>query len=149
MTANHKELGSGLFFVLFGLGAYVVNSAYRFGDPSDIGPGFFPTSLAIILMAIGAAVIAKSFFSAPQRLEAINWRAVTATMAAILAFGLALRPLGLVPAIILLSLISQTGSRDVRLFSAVVTTIVLAVGSTAIFYYGLGVQLQPLGTWFR
>lgn len=149
MTANYKDLGSGLFFVLFGLGAYVVNSAYRFGDPTDIGPGFFPTSLAVMLMAIGAAMIAKSFFSTPETFEAVNWRAMIATMLAILAFGLTLKPLGLIPAIMLLSAISQLGSRDVRLLSAAVTTVFLAVGSTAIFYYGLGVQLQPFGTWFR
>lgn len=149
MTANHKDLGSGLFFVLFGLGAYVVNSAYRFGDPTDIGPGFFPTSLSVILMAIGAATVAKSFFATPEKIEAVNWRAMIATMLAILAFGLSLKSLGLVPAIVLLSVISQLGSRDVRLLSAALTTIVLAVASTAIFYYGLGVQLQPFGTWFR
>lgn len=149
MTANYKDLGSGLFFVLFGLGAYVVNSAYRFGDPTDIGPGFFPTTLSVILMAIGAAMVAKSFFATPAKLETVNWRAMIATMLAIIAFGLSLKPLGLAPAIVLLSVISQLGSRDVRLVSATVTTIVLAVASTAIFYYGLGVQLQPFGTWFR
>lgn len=149
MTANHKELASGLFFVLFGLGAFAINSGYRFGDSSDIGPGFFPTSLAVILIAIGAAVMGKSFFSAPERLPSIDWRAAFATIAAIIAFGLALKPLGLVPAIVLLCVISQLGSRDVRPVSAAVTTVVLAVGSTIIFYYGLGIQLQPFGSWFR
>lgn len=149
MAANHKDLGSGLFFIAFGLGAFAINRGYRFGDPGDIGPGLFPTSLAVILVVIGLAVVGKSFFSTPEHLTSVEWRAVVATIGAIVAFGLALDPLGLVPAVVLLCVISQLGSRDVRLVSAAVITVVLAVGATLIFHYGLGLRLQPFGSWFR
>jgi len=149
MIANPKEFCSGAFFVAFGVGTYLINRSYYFGDPSDIGPGFFPTILAIILIGIGLVVAVKSFAIAYEPLPAVNWRATIATIAALLVFGFALRPLGLVPAVVLLCMISQAGSTNARWLSSALISLSLAAASTLIFIYGLGVPLQPFGTLFR
>lgn len=149
MTLNQKDFASGTLFVLLGLGALWVNGAYRFGQTSDIGPGFFPTSLSLILVGIGLATIARAFFVTPEKIPRMNWRSMVATISAVVVFGFALRPLGLVPAVILLSCISQTASDDVSVTSVVVTAILLSIGAALIFCYGLGVPIQPLGTFFH
>ena len=53
---NSRDAISGLFFIIAGAGFLYVSSYYQLGTASRMGPGYFPSLLAIIMIAIGCGV---------------------------------------------------------------------------------------------
>ena len=59
-------------------------------------------------------------------------------------FAVLLKPAGLVIAIFALIMVSAFGGNDFRFKEILLVTIVLVIGSVAVFYYGLGL---PFNLW--
>jgi hypothetical protein len=131
--------------LMVALGAFVLWEAinYNLGTARSMGPGYFPTALGMILVAIGAGIVLvdgrrtdgeRTF---PQLLP----RPLIAISLAIIVFALTIQRFGLVPAVMLAVLISSGAERGRHWPSTVMLAAVLAAGSALIFPVALQLQV--------
>ena len=146
MTETRRDgtdLATGALLCVLGLGVGIyAGTHYRLGTPAAMGPGFFPAILggALTLLGLGIALTAwrrkvENPFPGPKL------RALIAIASAVLAFALAIRPLGFVPASFLLVVIAAQADPSTRPITAVLLAVALTGLSWVIFIAGLGMPL--------
>lgn len=141
------DLLSGALFVLLGAGFALSARHLPFGTTARMGPGYFPMVLSLLLIAIGAVLVLKGLTAEEAVETRLATRGLPFLLAAPLAFGLALEPLGFLPAVVLAAFLSTLAGNRFRLVPALWTTIVLTALCWGVFVRGLGLQLPILGTW--
>jgi hypothetical protein len=145
---NPTDLLTGLIFVGLGIMFVVVSGDYRLGTARQMGPGYFPTVLGILLAALGAVLSLKGQFGKAGTLESFSWRPLMVIVSAIVLFGLTVRGAGLIPAIVLLTVASFAASDRFRPTTAIALAATLSLFSWGVFRVGLGLPLPAFGTWF-
>ena len=91
-----KDILAGLIFVAFGVGTCVIAHDYDIGTAVDMGPGYFPAAIGLVLAVIGVAAIARGISRknpdpiTPHRIEPL-----ISVFAGILAFSFLIEPAGL------------------------------------------------------
>lgn len=146
-----KDLVTGLLFLALGAGVVYASSAYNFGTARQMGPGFFPVILGLILCVLAAFMIAGSFFGqATQTMQFTgeHLRGAVLVLVGVLLFGLLIRPAGLPIAIAAMLMVSTLAMRDFGYRGRIVTTAVLAAFSTVVFVLALGQPIPILGSIF-
>ena len=147
MTVNIRDIGAGLIFlaigILFGLGSLEL----ELGTPLRMGPGYFPLVLSGILVALGLVILAHGFGHPTTGALVVPWRGLVLILAAPIVFGLTVRGLGLVPAVMLVVLISALASRRMSVLLALVLTVALTLFCVLVFSLGLGLPLRLFGPW--
>jgi hypothetical protein len=108
-----------------------------------MGPGFFPFWIGILLAAVGV-ITALSSLRRGAMVDAIKrpeLRAMAWVLGAVVLFGLVLQPLGLIPALAVLVLVSSRASHEFAWKGALLNTAVLIVFSVAAFVWGISLQI--------
>ena len=144
LIRNPKDFGSGVLFAGFGIAAIALGAAYPVGTAARMGPGYFPRGLGIILLVLGAILILKSLRSTGPRIDVPSLKPMIIVLGSVVLFGLAVVPLGLVLATIILIVVSSLASHEFAWKEATVASVVLAAFVVAAFTYGLKLQLP---TW--
>jgi hypothetical protein len=136
------DLLAGLLLAGFGGIGLWLGSGYALGTSARMGPGFFPLLVSGALFAFGLATSVVAILG-DEPLEG-NWalRPLVLVLAAVGIFALALRPLGLVVATMLLVATSALGGRGSRLVETVLLAIGLAGFAVLLFVKGLGVAVR-------
>jgi hypothetical protein len=145
---NRRDAASGAIFFVIGAGFALASRSLEMGSALRMGPGYFPLVLSFILMAVGLVIIATSF-TRSEPLTPVPWRGLILVLAAPVVFGLTVRKLGLLPAIVLAVLLSVYASQRATPGLAVVLCICLTLFCLGVFSYGLGLPLPLLGPWLR
>jgi hypothetical protein len=141
----------GLFFLLDAVGVPGVGqnaaygSGYTFGNVRRMGPGWFPTVVASILIGIGLIVAVKSFIGRVEGGPVFAWQPLVIISLSIVAFTLLLRPAGVIPATIALVMISAYGYRPVKVGPMLVAGIGLGLFCGIVFVMALGLPLTKFG----
>ena len=138
---SEKDFWSGLLFLVAGLGFAWGATLYNFGTSARPGPGYFPLGLGVILALLGIFIVIQSLTIKPDGDERIgDWPIKPALwiLGAVAVFGLALPKLGLAVSLPLLIGLSSLASGEFHWKEVLITSIVLTVGSWAIFIKGLG-----------
>jgi hypothetical protein len=146
---NLRDAAAGAIFFAIGAAFALGARSLETGSAFRMGPGYFPLLLSVILMLLGAIIIASSFASQNQPLGPVPWRGLVLVLAAPVVFGLSVRKLGLVPAIVLTVVLAVYASRRSRLWLAAAMAAGLTIFCLAVFSYGLGLPLPLLGPWLR
>jgi hypothetical protein len=143
-----KDLLAGLVFVAFGLAFGYASLGYELGSATRMGPGFFPLALAGILTVLGAIIVFKGI-TAPSAspVGPTPWFAGALLVAALAVFGLTVRGLGLVPALMIAVFMSAFASRRTGVAGAAVMSVGLTALCVLIFVYALGLPLRMFGPW--
>jgi hypothetical protein len=136
-----KDFYAGLLFLGFGVLALVVGRHYTMGSAVRMGPGYFPAALGWILSGLGVLIGVRGLLAAEDPVAKGALRPFL-VLVAILAFALALNPLGLVASIILLIGISAFAGHEFHWLETIVLTLVLLVLSLIVFVWGLGLQFK-------
>ena len=149
---SQKDFFSGVVFMAVG-GAFAWGATnYTVGSGARMGPGYFPLMLGVILALIGAVVAFKALVIETEDGEKIGkwiWRPVGYIVAANLAFGILLGGLpsihlpamGMVIAIIALTLISAKAGTEFILKEILILSAILVVGSYVTFILLLKLQI--------
>lgn len=148
MTANRKDLVSGLFFV--GCGAFFCGRTLMdlpLGTALRMGPGYFPLMLGIIMILLGGAIAVRSFGTTGPQLGTFSWRAIGLVSGAPIIFAVTVRGLGFAPAMVLATVIAAFASRRMTFLFALALAIALSIFCTLIFKFGLGLPLRTFGPW--
>lgn len=148
MTSINSELLAALIFLVFGAGAIVLGWGYGFGTLNALGAGAMPVLAGAGLCALGLAQLARTikrqragekFAAAFARAEL---RPVLLVLGAILAFGLLIYPLGLIPALVALVVLSWFADRTGRHWELAVVMLLVVAFMLAIFHFGLGIPFR-------
>jgi hypothetical protein len=138
---DYRDIAGGALLLLTGIMiAWYASATLDFGTVRRMGPGMFPMSIGVILAVFGIALMIPAFFRAGD-FDAVEWRSAIAVLAGVGAFALAIRPLGLVPAIVSLLVVSSLAERRFRPVSLLVMCVTLPLAAYLIFRVGLGLPL--------
>lgn len=121
---RNPDVYAGLLFIGLGAAALVLGRSYPMGTLARMGPGFFPTVLAVCLVSLGFLTLLRPLWQRGDKLT-FSLRPFVA-LGAVVVFGFTVPHLGLVPATILLVGTSYLADSSSRLRE----TIVLAAGLT-------------------
>lgn len=147
-TTNSKDIGAGLVFLA--IGAFFCIQSWTeltIGTAQRMGPGYYPLVVSVLLLVLGAVVLFRAFGSEGTDYGTVPWRSVILIGLAPIAFGLAVRPLGLIPAIALTSLFSAFASRQTSLVAALALIVGLTIFCVVLFHYLLGLPIRLFGPW--
>lgn len=125
-------LATGLFVVWYASATLSVGSFAR------MGPGFFPIAVGWLIAGFGIAVMVPAFFRQGGRVP-IEVRSTLAVLSGVSAFALAIRSVGLVPAVVALLLLSSLAEPVFRPITLIAMAVILPLGAYLIFHVGLGV----------
>ena len=141
---NPKDFWSGVMFAAIGFAFAIIVQAqeYPMGSAARMGPGYFPFVLGIILGLLGVAIIVESFATSGEAVSKFAWRPLIWVLGAFVVFGLTAKLLGLAIAIVLLVVISSYGGHEFKLKEVLISSVILATGSVAVFVWGLKLPFQ-------
>lgn len=151
MTAairNPKDFWAGILYIAFGAGAIWLARDYGMGTALKMGPGYFPSALGGLLMLIGIAALLRASFRSGDAIGGLAIKPMLYVTLSTIAFGMLVRGAGIVPAIVVLGLASAYASARFRFAPSLLLIAGLAAFCVLVFVYGLGVPLEPFGSWF-
>lgn len=142
MTSS-RDAWAGAFFAAIGLLALFLARGYPVGNAFQMGPGYFPIAVGILLVVLGLLNILRGLRgTGGGTVGRFAWRPFLLIPLAVLAFGLLIDQHGLMVAAVALVIISRIGGAIIRPIETAVMCVVLAAAAAALFVYGLGLPLQ-------
>ena len=142
-----KDFWSGAIFFGVGTAFAALGRHYPMGTTMRMGPGYFPTILGWLLALIGLGLIVRTLLKPGPAVGRLAYGKLALVTLANVLFALLLRRLGLFCALVLLVLVSAYASKRFRWPVALALAVGLAVGSSIIFVWMLGLPIPIRGTW--
>ena len=141
---NQKDFWSGLMFIAVGVGFAWGALSYNFGSSARPGPAYFPFGLGIFLALLGALELFKALSIETEGGGLIGaWpiKQLVLILFAVVVFGFALPKLGMAATLPLLIGISSLASGEFHWKEVLVNSVILTIGSWAVFIKGLGLTI--------
>jgi hypothetical protein len=142
-----QDFGAAALLVLIGTAGLVFGRGLAFGSASNMGPGYFPTILSVLILLLGIGIGVRALATEGPPIERMQLRPVAFIIAAVLLFGPLLQSVGLVITALALTAVAafaRPGAKPLE-------TLALGAGLSAfvvlVFVYALH-QPLPLG-WGR
>ena len=147
---NKQNFASGLFFGAFGCFCAIVARTYSLGTADDVGAGYFPFWVAILLSVLGGVLCLTSLSPAAERTQIarLDWRSTLWIVGAVVLFAVLLPYLGVVLAIVVLVVVSSMGSHEFTWRGTLASSLVLAAMVYGVFVKGLHLQFPAWPTFF-
>jgi len=145
---DKRNFLGGLLLIGFGLGALLIARTYKMGTAFRMGPGYFPSMLASLLIVIGMIVSYLAFRSGEAKLPKVAWRPLFMVSAAVALFGLMINGAGLLLGTFVMVVVSRLARPGYPWIETVILGVALSVFSGVLFYYGLSIQMPLLPTWW-
>jgi hypothetical protein len=141
LSRDYRDIvGGGLLIVGGLLFSWYAATNYDMGTLRRMGPGMFPAALGITLALFGMAIAIPAFFKPGPKVTIRIWTPLF-IMLGVGAFALMIRPFGLLPAIVAVTVLSSFAELRVRPVSLFLLCAVLCVMSWLIFSVGLGLPM--------
>ena len=135
---QNRDFLAGLLFLAIGAGGFAVALSYPFGNLQQMGPGFFPRVLGVILVAFGLVTLVRGLRSGERVEGAWGWLPLAIITAALVAFGWLMERVGLVPSLGVLVVASAFAGREFRWGEVILLAAAMCLLAVAIFIWGLG-----------
>ena len=143
---KNKDLLAGLMFIVIGVVFFVGAYNYQMGTAARMGPGYFPRILGGVMAVLGFIVAGIGLKNQAQwaATDGIGWtwKPVIILTAAVVLFGATLPSLGMVIAIILLTIISGIAAHDKNYRELAIITVIMCLFCAAVFVWGLKLQMK-------
>ena len=148
-VATRKDFWTGVIYVVIGVFAFVIARNYALGSAARMGPGYFPTAVALLLTAVGVAIVVRSFFRQGELIDRFAWKPMLLVLGSIVAFGILINRAGLVLAALVLVLGCAAASERFRLgWLPVLGMAALIAFCVIVFVIGMGIPMPLIGPWF-
>ena len=133
-----RNFWAGLMFLAFGLffAVWAVTN-YQMGTAVRMGPAYFPAVLGGLLTFLGLVVLAMSVVVQGPRVDRFHVRPLLLILAANIAYGSTMKPLGLVLATGVLVFISAFGGHEFKWKEVTLLYVFLIIFSVLVFVKGL------------
>lgn len=150
VVRSPKDFWIGLAYLGIGAVALFLGRGYPLGVGARMGPGYFPTVVASLLVLFGIVAIARSFLKRGEVVGPIAWKALALIVGATCLFALLLERAGLLVAIPVLVLVSAAASDRFALGWRPLAGLAALVAACAlVFAVGLGLPIPLVGPWLR
>jgi hypothetical protein len=134
-------------FIGFGLFFMTQSFFLEIGTAVRMGPGYFPLVLSGLLILLGLVVLVQATRVQGEPVGPIAWRGMLFILPAPVFFGLTVRGLGFVPALLVTALIAAFASHRMRPGVALLLAAGLTLFATIVFSYALGLPFRRFGPW--
>ncbi len=145
---NAKDFWSGVRFVAFGVFFAGFATQYDMGSAARMGPAYFPMVLGLLLVAIGLYVGFTGLkFEAEDghgQVDKFHFKPLLLVLGGVSAFGLLLRPGGMIVALSAMIIIASFGSGEFKWREILPLTAGLALLVWVMFIWGLGLTIPVL-----
>jgi hypothetical protein len=146
--ANRRDFYAGGLMILIGLGAALEGQRYNIGTMRQMGPGFFPVALGVVLVLIGILIAGTSLGGSDDGDHVFpakpDWRGWLCIIAGPLLFILFGKFGGLAPATFACVFVSAMGDRTSTWKSAFTLAAAITVFGVLLFSYVLKVPFPVL-----
>jgi len=139
-----KNFVAGLMFIMFGLLGVLLSWPLDSGTPSDMGPGYFPRGVCILLILLGGALSASDLMQEGERIEGWAWKPLILVTLSSLVFAFLLQPVGLVGTLVARTVLASAASTLLRPVALTVLTAVMILTNVGIFVFALK---MPIPLW--
>ena len=156
LSGATRDYCAGGLMVVVGAAAAIQGYTYQVGTLSQMGSGFFPVSLGVILICVGLAIAAFARHgqtreivpevAALKEASTPEWRGWFCILASILAFTILGQYGGLLIATFAMVFIAAMGDRGNTWRSALVLALIMSAMAVVVFWWLLQVQF-PLFSW--
>jgi len=146
---TNKDLWAGLMYIVTGASGMWIARDYPFGSALRMGPGYFPSVLGGLMIAMGLYVLALGLRKDHEKIEG-NWslRALFVLPLSCVVFGVLMEEAGFIPAMAALIPISAAAGREFKWVEVIVLTIGLTIACAAGFIFALGLPYPLIkGMW--
>lgn len=141
-----RDVTAGLVLIAGGLlYAWYAYSSLPIGTIRRMGPGMLPMALGVILAGLGLAVAIPGLWR-DERIPRFSPRALIMVLAAVVAFALLIRPLGLAAAVLAATVIGSLAQPGFRAVRVAVLSVALIGMAWFLFIFLLGLPI-PLYDW--
>jgi putative tricarboxylic transport membrane protein len=141
-----QDFLGGVLVIAVAVFAFWQGADLPVGTFGGMGPGMLPKGLAVLLGLLGALLVLDAVLEGGLPLERWSIRGPLFVLGALVAFGLTIRPLGLVVAGPLAVVISAFASNEVRWGETLVFGALMTAFCIALFKFALGLPI-PLAPW--
>ena len=141
-----QDFAGGLLIMAVGAFAWWEGRGLPGTGPGGMGPGTLPRSLALLLLALGLVLAIAAVARAGHVLDRWSLRGPIFILGALVAFGLAVRPLGLAVAGPLAILLGSCASGETRWGEALLYGVLMTAFCAGLFKFALGLPI-PLAPW--
>lgn len=141
---NRTGLFAGAVPIGIGLLTLFETWALPLGSSRNMGPGYFPTLLGILMILLGVGIIVVEGRQEDVNPPRVALRPLLAISLAIIAFALLVKRFGLAPAVMAATIISSAADRDMRPVGTLVYAIILALFTVVLFQYVLGLRVEAI-----
>jgi hypothetical protein len=143
-----KDFWTGIIFLFFGLAAIIIGLDYPMGSAGRMGPAYFPVVLGALLSLVGLVGVIRSFLRPGEAISKFHIKELVIVLVAVLLFGFLMRSAGLIPATLVLVLLSAYASPKFTWGASIALAVGLAAFSVLMFVKLLGLPMPILGPWF-
>ena len=151
---TRKDVLAGLLFMVVAAFGLWVSRDYAIGTAFRMGTGYVPRLLCWVLLALGACVLVQGLREAPREppdgqgtVARFGWRPLVLVSAGLALFALTLERLGLVVAILLLTIAGAYATRGRGIVETLLAALVLIALCWGIFVYGLQLTIPVWPEW--
>jgi hypothetical protein len=142
-----KDFWTGIIFLFFGMAAVIVGRDYPMGTAGRMGAAYFPTLLGGLLTLVGLVGVIRSFVRRGEAVGKIYIKEIVLILLAVILFGSLMRGAGLVPATLVLVLLSAYASPKFQWGPSLLLAVALAVFAVVVFVKLLGLPMPVFGPW--
>ncbi|WP_442581644.1 tripartite tricarboxylate transporter TctB family protein [Mesorhizobium sp. ASY16-5R] len=118
-------------------------SRYHIGDLSNMGPGYFPVLIGVLLAVVGMVNLLANWHSREGAPE-IPWLAFLLVLGGIAVWAFLVERVGLFPASVSLIVLASLARRPLNPVQIATTAVVGSLVSALVFIYGFGLPLKIL-----
>ncbi|MEA2985859.1 MAG: hypothetical protein QOD94_2113 [Alphaproteobacteria bacterium] len=148
-VGTRKDFWTGVIYTVIGLSAFVIARNYALGSAARMGPGYFPTAVALLLTAVGFTIVLRSFFRQGEFVDRFAWKPMLLVLGSIVAFGILINRAGFLLAAVVLVLGCAAASERFRLeWLPVLGMAALIAFCAIVFVIGMRIPMPLIGPWF-
>src|SRR5437868_5249857 len=130
---GNSDFYTGLLLVVVAAVALLYIRTLTVGTVLEMGPGYFPLGLALILLGMGLVMIVKGLTTAGVPVGAVHLRPLFFILLSFAAFGLLVERAGLAISIVVQVGLAHFASRETTWLASVITAVALAIVSSIVF----------------
>ncbi|MCA0449190.1 MAG: tripartite tricarboxylate transporter TctB family protein [Proteobacteria bacterium] len=134
---RHEDMFCGIAMILFSIFIMWVARGYPVGNASEMGPGYFPRALCVIVAFLGGVLIVGDLLKSGPRdepEERLKLRPILAIGASYIAFALTLNFIGLLPALVLLIVLSALAIPGRKFWEVVLLVVAMQAMALSMWY---------------
>lgn len=138
------DLAFGAFLVAVAAGTLFATRGLAGGTAADMGPGYMPRALALILLAFGLFFAGRGVVRGPVGIDPVQLRPILGVGTAVGVFALLIESAGLALASFAAVLVAAGASRESRFFEVILFGLAITAAAVMLFIKALAL---PVSVW--